>query len=313
MEKALKTKRRDKNQKNDVNFSGLGKTIGRNFSAWLLLLPSVVLLFMVMWQPIIKGIVLSFFHMKGYDAVGFAGFQNYKDVISDTLFFETLKNTFSYVFWSLLIGIIPPIIVAAMLNELKYAKSIFKFAIYFPSMVPVIATALVWYFLFQPGENGVLNMIMGQMGIPASQWLQNPNMTIPLICLTMTWKGFGGTAILYLASMQGINTELYEAATIDGSGIFRKFWHVTLPQISGVALLMLVRQIIAVFQVMVEPMAMTGGGPNNASITLSLQAYQYAFRNFQVDKSLALGVITFLILMVLTVFYFKLKNKVEDN
>ncbi|MEG1441834.1 MAG: sugar ABC transporter permease, partial [Oscillospiraceae bacterium] len=92
-----------------------------------------------------------------------------------------------------------------------------------------------------------------------------------------------------------------------------KFWHVTLPQISGVALLMLVRQIIAVFQVMVEPMAMTGGGPNNASITLSLQAYQYAFRNFQVDKSLALGVITFLILMVLTVFYFKLKNKVEDN
>lgn len=289
------------------------QSVGRNLSAWVLLAPSILFLFIVMWQPIIKGMVLSFFQMKGYEPVAFAGFSNYADVITDTMFLNTLKNTFSYVVWSLILGFLPPVLVAAMLNELKHGKSLFKFSIYFPNMVPVIATALVWYFLFQPGDSGVLNMLLQKAGLSGSQWLQNQRLTIPLICLTMTWKGFGATTILYLASMQGVNTELYEAATIDGAGVLKKFFHVTVPQISGVALLMLVRQIISVFQVMVEPMAMTDGGPNNASMTLCLQAYQYAFRNFQVDKSLALGVITFIILVIMTIFYFKLKNKVEDN
>ncbi len=293
--------------------SHVGRLVRSNFSAWVLLLPSILLFIIVMWRPILVGIVGSFCQMDGYTAVGFAGLDNYKAVLSDTTFLTALKNTFSYVFWSLVIGYLPPVIFAVMLNELVHWKSFFKFSIYFPTMVPAVAASLIWYFLFQPGEGGILNMFLGLFGLPSSQWLQNPNLTIPLIVFTMAWRGFGSSTIMYLASLQGVNGELYEAATVDGAGMFSKIRHVTLPQISGVMLLLFVKQIIGVFQVMVEPMTMTDGGPNNASISLNLQSYNYAFNYFQVDKSLALSVVTFLILIVLTVVYFKLNKRVSEN
>ncbi|MEG1441988.1 MAG: sugar ABC transporter permease, partial [Oscillospiraceae bacterium] len=178
--------------------------------------------------------------------------------------------------------------------------------------VPAVATALIWYFLFLPGDAGLVNLILGKIGIPPLSWLQDKNLSIPTIIFTMSWKGFGASALIYLAALQGVSHELYEAATIDGAGIPRKIWSITLPQVSGIILLMFVRQIVGVFQVMMEPMIMTDGGPNNASLSLNLHTYLSAFRYYQIDKALALSVITFLILIVMTVFYFIVKKKVED-
>ncbi|MEG2583893.1 MAG: sugar ABC transporter permease, partial [Oscillospiraceae bacterium] len=144
-----------------------------------------------------------------------------------------------------------------------------------------------------------------------SQWLQDKNLTIPLIITSMTWRGCGATMIMYLATLQGVNQELYEAATIDGAGFFVKLRYITFPYISPIMALLLVRQIIGVFQVMVEPMTMTGGGPNNASVSLGLQGYNYAFVYFQPERALALGVITFVILMGVTAYYFKINKKLE--
>ena len=129
----------------------------------------------------------------------------------------------------------------------------------------------------------------------------------------MTWAAFPGTMFLYYTAIQGISTDLYEAAAIDGAGPFRRFWHISLPQVSGLLLLNVVRQIIGVFQVMQEPMVLTGGGPNGASTSLGYQMYQYGFVQGRVGQALALGTITFVILIVATLFYFKLNRKVEDN
>lgn len=288
-------------------------TVRNNLSAWLLLIPSIFLFITIVWGPMISGIILSFFKMKGYDPIAFIGFNNYIEVLRDTGFIQTLINTFVYVFWSLLIGFVPPILIAIIINEMVHFKSFFKFAVYFPTMVPSVAGALLWYFMFQPGNAGILNLLLAKLGLPASQWLQNPHMTIPLIVTTMTWRGFGSTTILYIASLQGVNQELYESSMIDGANLWERLKNITIPQISGIILLMFVRQIIGVFQVMVEPMAMTDGGPSNASLSLNLQGYYYAFRYFRADKALALGVITFAMLMVLTVFYFKIKKKVETE
>lgn len=296
-----------------ISSKNIIKTIKKNISAWSLLIPSVFLLYIIYCKPIATGIFLSFFDMRGYEPAGFVGMQNYIDIISDPIFIKTLSNTFSYVVWSLIIGFIPPIIFAIMLNELVHCKSLFKFSLYFPSIIPTVAVSLIWYFMFQPGEGGLLNMLLAKVGIGNFGWLQNPNCTIPLIVLTMTWRGFGSTTIFYLASLQGVNQDLYEAANIDGASIMKKITNITLPQISGIILIFFVQQIIAVFQVMVEPMTMTDGGPSNASMTLGLQGYYYAFRFMKADKALALGVIMFLILMVLTVFYFVAKKKVDEN
>ena len=281
-------------------------------TAWILLLPSVFLFYFFVWRPIGVGMIYSFFKLDNYVPKEFVGFANYRDVLTDMLFIKTLSNSVKYVVWSLIIGFIPPILFAVMLNEIVHMNSFLKFSIYFPQIVPAVAAALIWYFLYLPGDSGVLNIILQKIGLPASQWLQNSKQTIPLIVVMMTWQGCGGAMILYLAALQGINQELYEAAKLDGAGIFARFKSVTLPTIFPIIFLQLVRQIIGVFQVMTEPMAMTGGGPNNASISLNLQGFIYAFQNFQPEKAMALGVITFLILMVVTAFYFKAQKKYAE-
>lgn len=291
--------------------SGIG-LIRRNSTAWLLLLPSVLLFFFFVWRPIGIGFLYSFFKLQNYVPTEFVGFENYREVVTDMLFLKTLTNSCKYVLWSFVIGFIPPILLAVMINEIVHMNSFIKFSIYFPQIVPVVAAALIWYFLYLPGDSGVLNIILGKFGLPANDWLQNSKQTIPLIVVMMTWQGCGGSMILYLASLQGINQELYEAAKMDGAGVPMRFMCVTLPAIFPIILLQFVRQIIGVFQVMLEPMSMTDGGPNNASVSLNLQSFKYAFQNFQPERALALGVITFIILMIVTCFYFKAQKKFGD-
>ncbi|MBE7044434.1 MAG: sugar ABC transporter permease [Ruminococcaceae bacterium] len=279
---------------------------------WILGLPAILCILICSWQPLIRGIVLSFFDLTGYDVTGFAGLDNYKAVLGDHLFVKCLVNTFEYLIWSLIIGFIPPIAVAFMINELMHGKRVFRFITYLPSLVSIVAIAIIWTTVFRPGENGTANALLVKLGLPMSKWFEDVRITIPMLIFASTWQGMGSTALMFFASLQSVNGELYEAALIDGAGICRRIWHVTLPQIRGMVLLMFVQQIIAVFQIMVQPMKMTSGGPMNESITLCLQSYYYAFRDFQIEKSLALGVITGLILLVLTGFYHVMNKKLSD-
>ncbi|MBQ6895369.1 MAG: sugar ABC transporter permease [Clostridia bacterium] len=260
----------------------------------------------------VTGAYMSLFKTSGYDLVEFVGIQNYINVLKDPIFLQTLVNTLKYVFWSIVIGFFLPLFVAIALNEIVHFKSLFRTLVYVPVLVPMVAASLIWYFMFLPGESGVLNMLLAKIGLPPEQWLQNPDLTIMLIVISMTWKSFGSTVVIYLASLQGISQDLYEASTIDGASVIKKTIHITIPQIMPTALLMLVAQIISVFQTMNQPMIMTDGGPNNASLTLSLQSYYEAFRYMRADSSLAIGIVSFVILLVMTVFYFKLQKKLED-
>ena len=168
--------------------------------------------------------------------------------------------------------------------------------------------------MYDPGEIGLLNMILSWLDIAPYGWLTDQKFTIIGLVIFMTWKGFGGSMLLYYASLQGVSTELYEAALIDGAGPFKRFWYVSRPAIEGLLVLNFVKQIIGVFQVMQEPMTMTGGGPDGASMTLSYLLYDYGFfKSNAVGQAMALGVIIFLILIVFTLFYFWLNKKVESR
>lgn len=284
----------------------------RNVSGWLLILPSLFLFVMIVWRPIVIGISYSFFKLKGFTSVEFVGLKNYVDVVTDTNFLQTLKNTVWYVVWSLIIGFPLPFICAVMLNEMLHAKSFFKITTYLPVIIPSIATCLIWKMIYMEGEGGLLNMILYFFGIGPMNWLSNKSLTIPLIIVAMSWNGFGSTLIVYLASLQGVNQELYEAAALDGAGFFGRIKCVLMPHMGGILLLSFVRQIIGVFGVSEQPLAMTGGGPNGASMSLGLTNYFYAFKYGQYDKALAVGVITFLLLLVWTVVYFVMDKKLSD-
>ncbi len=289
----------------------LWKTLRHDWAAWLLFLPAILLMYFVVWRPIAMGALYSFMEMKGYTPVRFVGFENYLTILRDTEFVKTLINTVWYVVLSLVVGFLPPVLIAIVLNEVVHGQRFFKFAVYFPSVVPAIVVSMIWTLVYAPDASGLFNMILEKLGFEPYVWLQDTRFTILFIIISTTWHGFGATTMYYLASLQSVKQELYEAAVIDGAGLFRRLRTIALPHISGIMLLFLVRQIISVFQIMVEPLAMTAGGPNNASLSLALQAYRYAFVYFKPAESIALSMVTFAILMVLTLFYFRLEKRID--
>ncbi|MDR2654876.1 MAG: sugar ABC transporter permease [Oscillospiraceae bacterium] len=289
--------------------------IQKNISAWAIMLPTLVLFAFFIWEPILESIRLSTYRGIGVDfsRLRFVGLDNYRLMFIDPNFKAALSNTFIYILWSLIIGFFVPLIMAALISETAHLKSAIRVAIYFPNIMPGLATAIIWTFLFRPGPTGVLNIILGWLGLAPFNWLSARGWTIPLIITTMTWKSAGSTALIYMAGIAGINPELYEAATIDGAKPMRRFWHITLPGLLSLGKTMLILQIISVFQVLYEPMMMTNGGPNNKSISMMMLVYQYAFRDFNYAMGTTISVFICLILAVLTIIYFALTRKVSNE
>lgn len=293
------------------NKKSLSVFLKKNLTGWLIMIPSLVLFAFFVWVPLLESIRLSFYSTKGIRLEQFVGFKNYVEVFYHPDFWPAIRNTFVYIFWSLIIGFLVPIVLAIFINEIRRGKSLFKVGIYLPNIVPGMAMVLMFSFIFRPGQSGILNIILALFKIPPCTWLSNPKLTKPLIVIALTWKGAGSTALLYIAGLQGIDPELYEAAIIDGAGIWKRITHITMPCIYNLARTLLILQIISVFQILYEPLVMTNGGPNNASISIMQLMYRYAFEKYDYSKAGAVSVIICVILMVLTVLYNKLTKENE--
>ncbi|MGE5598345.1 MAG: carbohydrate ABC transporter permease [Bacteroidota bacterium] len=279
--------------------------IRKEATSWLFIIPSLMVFIFFVWQPLISTFYLSLFKTVGFNAVKFIGFGNYVDIMTNTEFIGTLLNTVKYVFWSLLIGFLVPIVAGIFISEMVHLGGFFRFAVYFPTMIPIVAVSMLWQRIYDPGPQGALNAILIGLGMKPFAWLSNPGWSIPLIIIMATWGAFGGTTMLYVASFQGINQELYEAAAIDGANIRQRIRHIALPGIANMLSLMLIVQIVTVFQMYIQPMIMTNGGPQNASMTLILKSYNYAFATLEAGKSTATGVVTFCLLFIPALIYYR--------
>ena len=301
------------NTKNDNdNRTRKVKLKRKDMTGWLIMLPTILLFAFFVWEPLIESIRLSMYTAKGIRLEEFVGFENYIKVLKHPDFVDAFVNTFKYIFWSLIIGFFVPIFSAVLISETVHFKSLFRIGVYFPNVMPGLATVLMWGFFFRPGPTGVLNILLDKIGIDPMIWLTNPKLTIPLIVVTMTWKGAGATALIYMAGISNINPELYEAATIDGAGILQRMRFITVPSIFALGKTLLILQIIAVFQIIYEPLVMTNGGPNNASISIMQLVYNYAFRDFNYPMAAALSVMICIILVILSGLYFKITASKEE-
>lgn len=284
----------------------------RDLVGWLVMLPTLILFVFYVWQPLLENIRLSLYETVRYETKEFVGLRNYVRVLQNPDFLAAFQNTFSYTFWSLAIGFLVPIVLAILISETVHLKGLFRTGIYFPNIVPGIATIWIWTYFFTPGPTGVLNILLDKIGMEPRVWLNNPHWTIPLIVVTMTWKSAGSTALIYMANISSISPDLYEAATIDGAGIWQRIRNITLPSVLGLARTLLVLQVISVFQIMYEPMILKNGGPNNASISLMMLQYRYAFRDFDFSGGAALSVLVGVILIILSGLYMKLTAGKEE-
>lgn len=287
--------------------------IKRNILGWTLALPSVILFAFFVWYPVLFNVVLSFFKDNTFKE--FVFFNNYHLIFTDPKFISALQNTFLYIFWSLIIGFLVPLLIGLLLSETVHAKGIFRVIIYLPCMISGMAVVFLFRSMFGNNSWDVINVILIRVfgAKEGVQWTADPKLVIPVIVFAMTWRGAGGTALIYLSNFQQIDDSIYEATRLDGVGPFKRFFKITLPMMRTTIFLLLILQIISVFQVFYEPMVIAGN--NVDALSLMLLAYNYAYVNgeFEYAKSAATSVILALIIIATTLLYFGLTKFIEKK
>lgn len=261
-----------------------------------------------------ESIVMSMFKTKGIRLERYIGLEQYIAVFRDPNFLAALRNTVSYTLWSLIIGFFIPIIIAILISETTRMKGLLRTVSYLPNIMPGLATVLLWRSFFSAKPSGAFNVLLSYLGVSPRPWLSDAGIIIPLIVVILTWKGAGATALIYMAGLAGINPELYESATIDGAGVWKRIWHITLPQIFNLGSTLLLLQIISVFQILYEPLVLTNGGPDNASISLMQLLFNYIQNASSIDygRASAVSVIIALMLLTFTVIYNSVKKRMES-
>jgi multiple sugar transport system permease protein len=273
-------------------------------TAVLFAIPVVLIFGYFSWGPVIRGVVLSVQKTNLIGTPKWVGLGNFAFVLSDPGLPEAALNTAYYALLGLVFGFPLPILIAVFVNELLRYGWLFNLFAYLPAVVPPVAGILLWKFFYEPSGDGIFNTALGWFGVGPFPWLNSEAMAMPSIVLYTTWAGAGATAIIYLAAIGGISPELYEAAEIDGSGIWSRLWHVTIPQLRNIIFVMMLLQLIGTFQLFTEPFLFTGGGPNNATMTIMLKIYNYAFVNGDFGAATALSVLLAAFLCGLSVVYY---------
>jgi multiple sugar transport system permease protein len=286
--------------------------IRRNLGGYLFLLPALLIFALFVWYPLVLGFVLSFQSVDMINPAIWVGWANYHKVFSDPLFSVAWHNTLTFTGYALLFGYVVPLVLALLINEMRHGRALFRLAFYLPVMLPPIVTAFLWLWLYN-ADFGLINALLQAIHLPGGLWLENQNTALPALVVVATWGAAGSTMLIYLAALQGVPASLYEAAEIDGSNLWQRIWHITLPTIRPIMLLMLVLQIIATMQVFTEPFTITGGGPNNATLTVLILIYRYTFQDAEFGEASALGVILFLVLAVFALIYMRMTSRLMEG
>jgi multiple sugar transport system permease protein len=289
---------------------------GGGFATLLFALPTILIFAIYSWWPILQSVWIAF-QKTNLITYQFVWFDNFARLFADPLLGKAVLNTLYFAGLALVFGFPLPILMAVLLSEVRRFKGFYSVLAYLPVVIPPIVAVLLWkFYIYGAGANGVINTFLGWVGIPPQPWFQSEATVMPSLVLEATWAGAGGSIIIYLAALLSVPAELYDAAEVDGAGLWRKFWSVTMPQLRGVVFVMLVLQLIATAQVFLEPFQFTGGGPSNSSMTVLLLIYHYAFQNSlggEFGKATALSLLLAVVLAIFSWLYFKLTSRWSDS
>jgi multiple sugar transport system permease protein len=248
--------------------------------------------------PMCMTIWFSFCDYSVLKEAAFVGADNYIELAHDQVFWKSLWNTIFFAAIALPLGTILSMALALLLNQKIIARPVFRTIFFLPSLVPLVALAILWQWIFN-GEYGVLNYILGLGGVDGPNWLGDIHWSKPAIVVTSLW-GVGGAVVIYLAGLQDVPVQLYEAATIDGAGTWAKIWNVTLPMISPVIYFNLIMGCIGALQVFAVPYVMTGGGPARSTLFYTMYLFDHAFKYLNMGYACAMALILFALIAGLT-------------
>ncbi|MGI5236631.1 carbohydrate ABC transporter permease [Dactylosporangium sp. CA-139066] len=280
-------------------------------SSVLFALPLLIIFGVFSWWPIVRSVVMSFQKTNLVGDPKWVGWHNFQFVLTDPDLPTAIRNTLYFALLALVIGFPIPLVTAVLISSVRRRKGLYSVLAYLPVVVPPVVAVLLWKFFYDGAADGVFNTILSYVGLGPYTWLSSPSMAMPSLVVEATWAAAGGTVIIYLAALIGVPDELYDAAEVDGAGIWRKVWHVTMPQLRGVLLITFILQIIGTVQVFLEPYLFTDGGPANATLTILLMIYDYAFGRSlggNYGAATALSVMLAAFLAILSLVYFKLTS-----
>ena len=283
-------------------------------AAWYFLTPALVLIGLFFFLPVGASLLLSITDFDIY-ALGnsslarFVGLRNYANLIHNPTFWTAVKNTFYFA----LVG--GPLTVAASLGAALLVnaravrlRGLFRTVYFTPFVTTLVAIAVVWRYLYHP-RYGLFNYLLAHVGVGPIDWLGDPRWAMPSIILMAIWKNFGYNMLIFIAGLQSVPEELYEAARIDGAGTLRRFWHVTIPQLAPTFLFVGVVTMIGYFQLFAEPYVMTSGGPLRATTSLVLFMYEEGFRWWRMGVAAAIAFVLFGIILLWTLLQMRLQRE----
>lgn len=249
--------------------------------------------------PLLASLYYSFCSYSGLSQPHWVGLDNYRFMLyEDEVFWKTLGNTMYMVVVGLPAGLVASLGLAILLNQKVRGISVYRTIYYLPSLVPAVAAAILWMWLFNP-EIGLINTVLGKIGVTGPAWLGDPNWAKPALVLMGVW-GAGGGVIIYLAGLQDVPTALYEAADLDGASSWTKLIHVTLPMISPIIFFNLVMGVIGMFQYFTQAYVMTQGGPQDATLFYALHLFNKAFLEWKMGYASAMAWVLFAITLACT-------------
>ncbi len=278
----------------------------QHFTPYLFLLPALLVLGLTVFWPALQAFYLSFtqYDVDLTQAPRWVGLVNLQKLWRDPVFWQTLHNTFIY-----LVGVVPilvflPLALAILVNQKIRGIRWFRVAFYTPVVISMVVAGIAWRWLY--AENGLLNQLLRLIpwiGNPTATvpWLTSPNWALFSVMLVTVWKGLGYYMVIYLAGLQAIPADLYEAAAIDGSDGFRKHWDITVPLMKPYLFLVAIISAISATKIFEEVYVMTQGGPRNSSKTIVYYLYEQAFQNLEMNYACAIGLVLFLMIVSLSV------------
>jgi len=289
----------------------------RTAAAWLFLSPALTAIAIFFVVPVVSALIMSFtdfdiYALGNIETVRFMGFKNYIRIFETPLFWVAMKNTFYFVIVGAPLSVAVSLGAALMVNsKLAKFKPFYRTVYFLPVVTSLVAVAVVWRYLFHPAH-GLLNYGLGYFGIDPIDWLGNPNYAMPAIILMAVWKSFGYNMLIFIAGLQNISEELYEASHMDGAGGWRQFVDITIPMLAPTTVFVVMITIIGYFQLFAEPYIMTEGGPMNATTSIVLMMYEQGFRWWNMGYAAAIAFVLFAVILVFTIIQMVIQRRMES-
>jgi multiple sugar transport system permease protein len=286
-------------------------------AAYLFLAPALILIGGFFFLPVAAAFVLSFtdfdiYSIADLDNARFVGLRNYTQLTTTPLFWQALRNTFYFALVGGPLTIAVALGAALLVNApLVRFRTFFRTVYFVPFVTTLVAIAIVWRYLYHT-RYGLLNYGLDRIGIGPIDWLGDPRWAMPAIIVMAVWKNFGYSMLIFIAGLQSIPEELYEAARIDGARPLRRFWHITLPQLGPTLLFVALITMIGYFQLFVEPYVMTAGGPLRSTTSVVLLMYEEGFRWWRMGLAAAIAFVLFGVILTATLIQFRLQRRAES-